>query len=120
MDQKQIDRMMDEVYKDSKADTLRSLLKEFYNRRMRTVVILVWVAAMVLIAGMVLCGVEFFATESVKYEIMYAAVFVCLFTWVADMKIFAWLMMHRNSIKREIKRLELRIAETGTENKGSQ
>jgi len=27
------------------------------------------------------------------------------------MKIFAWQMLHRNSIKREIKRLELRIAE---------
>jgi hypothetical protein len=30
---------------------------------------------------------------------------------MAIMKIFAWQMIHRNSIKREIKRLELRIAE---------
>jgi hypothetical protein len=28
-------------------------------------------------------------------------------------KVFAWQMIHRNNIKREIKRLELRIVELG-------
>ena len=32
-------------------------------------------------------------------------------SWIGSMKIFAWEMIHRNSIRREIKRLELRIAE---------
>jgi uncharacterized membrane protein len=114
MDDKQIQKMFDDTYEDSKTDTLRSMLKEFYNRRMLTIVVIVWVSAVVLIVAMVLCGMRFFATESVKSQIMYAAVFVCLFTWLADMKIFAWLMMHRNSIKREIKRLELRVAEYGS------
>jgi uncharacterized membrane protein YciS (DUF1049 family) len=42
---------------------------------------------------------------------MYAAFFVCLVLIAYLIKVFAWIMVSRNSIKRELKRLELRIAE---------
>ena len=37
---------------------------------------------------------------------------------VGPMKVFAWQMIHKNSVKREINRMELRIAElAGSVNK---
>jgi hypothetical protein len=56
-------------------------------------------------------GIKFFAVEQTKSQIMYAAIFVCGCQFIALMKIFAWQLIHRNGLKREIKRLELRIAE---------
>lgn len=42
---------------------------------------------------------------------MFATIFLVCAHWVDLMKIFAWQVIHRNGIKREIKRLELKIAE---------
>jgi hypothetical protein len=42
---------------------------------------------------------------------MYAGLFICFVQLLGLMKIFAWQMIHRNRITREIKRLEIRVAE---------
>ena len=67
--------------------------------------------AVVIIGLAVFSGIRYFRVEQVKYQIMYAAIFICCIQFIALIKVFAWQLMHRNSIKREIKRLELRIAE---------
>ena len=59
----------------------------------------------------IISGILFLITDKTKYQIMYAAFFVCLVLIAYLIKVFAWVMVSRNSIKREIKRLELRIAE---------
>lgn len=56
-------------------------------------------------SGVVGCSRRYYA------QIMYAAIFTCCFQDIGLMKIFAWEMIHRPSITREIKWLELRIAE---------
>jgi hypothetical protein len=42
---------------------------------------------------------------------MYAAIFVCCVQGIFTSKVKYWQMFHKNNISREIKRLELRIAE---------
>jgi hypothetical protein len=42
---------------------------------------------------------------------MYAAVFICCSLSIGFCKTITFVMLQRHSIKREIKRLELRIAE---------
>jgi len=74
-------------------------------------VVLVWGMGITFMAGAIVSAVMFFATEQVQYQIMWAVIFLTCIQWVGSMKIFAWQMIHRNGIKREIKRLELRIAE---------
>ncbi|MHC4394041.1 MAG: DUF6768 family protein [Planctomycetota bacterium] len=98
-------------YDDSKEDTLCSMMHDFYNRKMLPSIILVWVYALVFIAVAVFSGVNFFRAEQVKYQIMYTVIFVCCTQFIALMKIFAWQMIHRNRITRELKRLQLSIAE---------
>jgi hypothetical protein len=113
MNDEQIRKIIDgpQDYEDSKEDSLRSMLADFYSRRMLSTAILVWFWGIVFVAGAVYSAVQFFAADQTKDQIMYAALFICLVHFVGLMKVFAWQMIARNSIKREIKRLELRIAE---------
>jgi hypothetical protein len=98
-------------YDQDRQDGLRGMIGEFYTRKMLPIVVLVWGFGITCMAGAVVSAVMFFATEQVQYQIMWAVIFLTCIQWVGLMKIFAWQMIHRNSIKREIKRLELRIVD---------
>ncbi len=110
MNDEQINKMIEDTYDISKEDTIRSMLRDFYNRKMLSVVILVWAWAIILLAGAIYSGVEFYRFAGDK-RFFYALIFIVCIHWISIIKIFAWQMIHRNNIKREIKRLELRIAE---------
>ena len=84
--------------------------RSFLNWKMqRAAWLTVW--GIVIIAGCVFCAVKFFDTDLVRDQIMYATIFMVCIVFLSLIKIFAWQLMHRTGIKREIKRLELRIAE---------
>jgi len=111
MNEEEIKKVISEEYDQARENTLMSMARDFYNKKMRSIVILVWTFALIFVAVAVYCGIQFFKTDQVKSLIMYATIFIVCAHWVDLMKIFAWQMIHRNSIKREIKRLELRLAE---------
>jgi hypothetical protein len=92
-------------------DGLWGMAREFYNRQMLCTFAFVWFWGLVCIAGAVYCGVHFFQTGETRLQIAYAAGFVCFVHGVGMMKIFAWQLIHRNNIKRAIRRLETRVAE---------
>ncbi len=106
-----IRKILDDTYDDSREDSIRAMIGDFYSRRMLSVAVLVWVWAVVFFAGAGYSAMKFFKTDQTQEQIMYAALFICLVQFVGLMKVFAWQMMARNSIKREVKRLEIRIAE---------
>jgi hypothetical protein len=111
MNEKEIKKIIDGTYDDSREDTYRSMVRDFYSRKMLSTAILVWGFGIAFFAGAAYSGVAFLRTDQGKSQIMYAALFICFVHGIGLMKIFAWEMIHRNSIKREVKRLELRIAE---------
>ena len=113
MDRERLKQIIDgpDVYDDSREDTIGSMLSDFYSRKMLSIAILVWAWALIFMAGAVGSAIMFFVSGQIRDQIMYASLFVCLVLFVGFMKVFAWQMMARNSIKREVKRLELRIAE---------
>ncbi len=113
MNDQQIKRIIEDDYDDSNEDTIRSMVSEFYSRRMLSIAIVVWVFAVIFCAGAVYSAVRFAYCEQTKSQIMYAALFIAFVEGIGLMKIFAWQMLARNSVKREIKRLELRIVELG-------
>lgn len=104
-------RMKRDVYEDAHEGPLRDMLATFYSRRLSSAALLVWIMALLFLAAAVYCGVKFFDATGTKAQIMYAALFVCFFSGVSTMKIFAWQMVHRYSITRQIRRLELRVNE---------
>ncbi|MDD5063882.1 MAG: hypothetical protein PHQ35_03865 [Phycisphaerae bacterium] len=111
MHDEQIKKMIDDIYDDSRENTLRSMIGDFYNRKMFSIVVLVWIWAIIFIGGAIYSGIQFFNTDLLREQIMYAVIFLCCFQGIAMIKIFAWQIIHKNSLKREVKRLELRIAE---------
>jgi uncharacterized membrane protein YbjE (DUF340 family) len=110
MEDEQINKMI-ETNDDSREDSIFAMARDFYNRKMLSVVILVWVWAIIFFAGIAYSGARFFEADEVKQQIMYASIFICCFQGICLMKIFAWQMIHRNSINRKIKKLQLSIAE---------
>lgn len=111
MDQEQIKKIIEDTYDDSKEDTLLSMVGQLYSRKMFSSLIAHGAYSSVFIALAVFCGIKFFQTQQVQYQIMYAAIFVCCIEFVILRKNIYWQMLHKNSISREIKRLEIRIAE---------
>lgn len=111
MNDEDIRRIIEDTYDDSREDSIWSMVGDFYNRRMLSIVIFLWSFGIIFIGVAIFSGIKFFATSEIQYQIMYAVIFLICLQWVGSLKIFAWQMIHRNSIKREIKRLELRIAE---------
>jgi len=111
MDKTDIRRVIDEAYDDSQELSLRSMLADFYGRRMRSTAILVWAWGLIFMAGAVFSAVMFFRADQTRDQILYAALFVCFLQLLGLMKIFAWQMLQRHGASREIKRLEIRIDE---------
>ena len=103
--------MTDEKYDDSKDCTLRSMIHDFYNRKMLSIIILVWVYALAFLGLMIFSGIKFFEMDQTQTQLMYAVIFITAAQFLCLMKIFAWQMIHRNGIKREIKKLEIGLAD---------
>jgi len=106
MNEEQIKKNIDDAGDESKEDSIWSMARDFYSRKMLSTVVLVWGWAIIFFAGAVYSAVQFFETDQTKFQIMYAAIFICCVHGIALMKIFAWQMLHRHSIKREIKQLK--------------
>lgn len=106
-----IRKILDDTYDDAREDSIRTMIGDFYSRKMLSVAVLVWFWGIVFLVGAGYSAMKFFEADETQSQIMYAAVFVCLIQFVGLMKVFAWQMVARNSVKREIKRLELGITE---------
>ena len=113
MDKEQIKKIIDssQEYDESKEDTLLSMVGQLYSRKMLSSLIVHGAYSLPFIALAIFCGVKFFQTQQVQFQVMYAAIFVCCIQFVIFSKVKYWQMLHKNNISREIKRLELRIAE---------
>ena len=53
----------------------------------------------------------FFEAVAVRDQIMYATIFMTCNAIVMSLKIWFWMVMNRNATTREIKRLELQVAQ---------
>lgn len=111
MNDEQIRKIIEDTYNDSKEDTLLSMVGQLYSRKMFSSFIAHAAYSSVFIALGVFCGIKFFDTQDIQYQILYAAIFVCCVQFVVLRKNIYWQMLYKNSISREIKRLEIRIAE---------
>lgn len=110
MNDEQIKKIINGTYDETRADTIWSMVGDFYNRQMISVIVFIWGWGIAIMAVTIFSAIKFFNVEQTKSQIMFAAIFICGCQFIALMKIFAWQIIHRNGIKREIKRLELRIA----------
>ncbi|PTX97790.1 DUF6768 family protein [Opitutus sp. ER46] len=111
MNDKTVEKIIEDSYDESKEEGLRSIVRDFYSRKLLASVVAAWTVAAFCIAVAVFSGVQFLRMDETKWQIMYAALFVVSAHGLDVVKIFAWQLAHRQNLKRDIKRLELRIAE---------
>jgi len=111
MNDKKTQAMIDEIYDASKEDTLLSMVGELYSARMLPSLLVHGAYSLVFIVPAVYCAIQFFHTQQVQFQLMYAAIFICCIQVIFLRKVIYWQMLHKNSISREVKRLEVRIVE---------
>ena len=111
MNEEEIKKIIDDTYDDSREDTLLSMVGQLYSEKMLPSMIVHFAYSLPFIVGAVFCGIKFFKTDQTQYQVMYAAIFVCCIQFCIFSKAKYWQMLYKINTSREIKRLELRIAE---------
>jgi hypothetical protein len=111
MNDRQTEAMIDEIYDTSKEDTLLTMVGQLYSRRMLPSLLVHGVYSLPFIVLAVYCGIKFFDTQQVQFQLMHAAIFICCVHVLFLRKMIYWQMLIKNSISREVKRLEVRIVE---------
>lgn len=99
-----------DTYDASKEDALRSMISDAFSRQMLSTIILVWVYFIPFLAVAIVSAVMFFRSEGIRDLVMYASIFVCCNVWTILIKLWAYHVVNGHGIKREIKRLEIRLA----------
>lgn len=107
----QIKKIIEDTYDESKEDSMRTWITDAYSKSPLWVITGIYIQYIILLAIAVFSAVKFFRTDQIQYQIMYAAIFIFSSHWMGFISVFGWIMLQRPRLRREIKRLELRIAE---------
>ena len=111
MNNEPLKKIVEDSYDDSKEDSYVTMVKDFFSKQMQTIHIIFWIHILFFLVLMIVCGILFLMADQTKDQIMYASFFVCCVVLCYLIKVFAWIMVSKNSTQRELKRLEIRIAE---------
>ena len=111
MKDEEIKKIIEGNYDESKEDTLLSMVGQLYSRKMFPSMLVHFVYSLPFFAGAIYCGIKFFKTDQVQFQLMHAAIFICCVQGIVFSKVKYWQMLHKNNVSRDIKRLEFRIAE---------
>ncbi|WP_340679828.1 DUF6768 family protein [Paraglaciecola sp.] len=105
MDAKEVERVL------SKDDGLFKQLFGLFRGNMMAWNIFGMVLAVVTAVFMFWSGYHFFISENIDDRLFWAVLLLAFWTGTMGLKIWFWLEMNRNSTSREIKRLELAVAQ---------
>lgn len=119
MKEKEIDSMIREALSKEDAARFESVETEqspfaeamsLFQGRSRWLVYGSIIAILFLMVVAVFAAIKFLDTGRVREMILWGAVCFFALSGVSAMKIWSWMEMSKNSIRREIKRLELQVA----------
>ncbi len=89
---------------------MRTQIAETFRGRFRW---LAWLAAfyrIVFLIVAVIAVIQFFRVDAIRELIAYATLFLLSIVATAFIKLLYWMLLIKNSVVREIKRLELQVA----------
>ncbi len=118
MNDEDIKKIINDTYDVSKEDAYLSMTRLCFNKKLRWTAVIVVVHFLFFAALSVVFAYLFWQSNQSKFQIMYAALFICSFLIAYLIKVFAWVMSSKHMVEREIKRLELRIVELAETVKG--
>jgi hypothetical protein len=114
----ELDRKIREALPPHEAEQLGPLdepsvweqVKQLFQGRLWWVSLLLAVGAGVVSIFMVVSAVYFFQAEGVREMLAWAGGFGLSLIVVSFCRLWFWLMLHRNAVVREVKRVELQVA----------
>lgn len=90
--------------------SLFQMVTDTFHGRHRWLVAMVFIALTIFFVLTIFSAVQFFQAESVRDMIMWTGIFVFSLLAVIANKIWYWMELNKNSVTREVKRVELQIA----------
>lgn len=104
-------RNLDEAGEAGSIDSIREMVRESFRGKSRAMVVVTWGKMLMFLAFSAFAAVQFFQVDDVRSLVGYAVLFlVGLLGWTMMWQ-FHWMLLNRNSAARELKRLELQVAE---------
>ncbi len=91
--------------------SIRTMLGDFYNRKMTSIVVLVMLDSLIAIALAVYAAIRFFNSGQTRNQIMFATIFLTAVIIMALLKIVSWQIIHRNAMNRKLSKIENQIAQ---------
>jgi len=95
--------------------SLPAQVLETFRGRNRWLVALVFVMTTAYVGLALLAAIQFFRADSVRAMIGWAGGFGVSLLVIAVLKIWYWIELSKNSVLREVKRLELQLAVLGAQ-----
>lgn len=113
MDKKQMSQLLSQPLDAERIreGTYVSLITDFYTRNNSAVIWWVWGNALVFLGVMIVSAILFFLAGSTRFHILYATLFLTGVQVIVLTKIVYFLSVLRNRTLRDMKRLELCMAE---------
>lgn len=100
-----------ELFKDfGEEPSMFAMVMETFQGKHRWLVMLTVFWTLVFMVCGILAGIRFFHAEATRDLLMWAAACMVCLSAVSMMKVWFWMELNKNSVTREIKRLELQIA----------
>ncbi len=94
-------------------DSLRMLVSDAYQGKLRWIFVLATFWQLLFTAVFIWAGVKLFTMVGSDEPIFWTAIFLMSGIGVSMLKIMHWMLINRNRILREVKRLELEVARLG-------
>ena len=89
------------------------MISDAYAGKLRWMFVLWTFWQLVFFAGFIYSGVELFSMIDSQQPLFWAVIFLMTGSAMSMIKLMHWILMNRNRVLREIKRLELEVARMG-------
>jgi hypothetical protein len=99
-----------DFYNSLDEQNLMEMVGGLFKTKMRWLLILMNIVQVIAFGLFIYCLVEFFNTNMTNELIKWGAGGFLFLMMSSMMKLFSWMQMDKNSILRELKRLELQVA----------
>ncbi len=104
-------RSLDDAGDTGSIDSIRDMVRESFRGKSRVMVVMTWAKMLMFLAMSVFAAIQFFQVDGLRGLVGYAVLFLVGLQGWTMMWQFHWMLLNRNSAARELKRLELQIAE---------
>ncbi|NQY29073.1 MAG: hypothetical protein HRT69_06335 [Flavobacteriaceae bacterium] len=97
-------------YTDLDEQNLFQMLGGLFEGKMKWIILIMNIVIMSVFGFFIYCGIQFFNTDVTNELIKWGVAGTFCMLIISMLKLFLWNQMDKNSLKRELKRIELQIS----------